>query len=179
MELKSKIDIILKTPTIDYAEDIWQFRKEILSSNDNDMFAGCGTLKDCLSPQEWINSVTECDKNFDENRVPSSTYIAVCESENKIVGIIELRHHINTPVLSLWGGHIGYTVRPSERQKGFATKMLNLVLKKAKEININKLLLVCDTDNIGSEKTILKNGGIFEKTIIIDGCEMKRYWIEI
>ena len=42
------MDIILKTPTIDYAEDIWQFRKEILSSNDNDMFAGCGTLKDCL-----------------------------------------------------------------------------------------------------------------------------------
>ena len=136
-------------------------------------------FKGLSSPQEWINSVTERNKNSDKNIVPSSTYIAVSESENKIVGIIELRHHINTPVLSLWGGHIGYTVRPAKRQKGFATIMLNLILKKAKKININRLLLVCDADNIGSEKTILKNGGIFEKTIIIDGCEMKRYWIEL
>jgi predicted acetyltransferase len=173
------MDIILKTPTTDYAEDIWQFREEILSSNDSDMFAGCGTLKDSLSPQEWINSVTECNKISNEGKAPSSTYIAVSESENKVVGIIELRHHINTPVLSLWGGHIGYTVRPSERRKGIATKMLNLVLQKAKEININRLLLVCDANNIGSEKTILKNCGIFEKAIIIDECEMKRYWINL
>lgn len=168
-------------PTEEYVEDIEHFRQEILDCNDEDRFAGCGCLETASSALEWI----DCNRmmcNADacpDGRVPSNVYIAVRESDNRIVGVIDLRHHINTPVLSTWGGHTGYTVRPSERKKGYATRMLKLLLEKAKGRGIEKILVVCNTDNTGSEKTIFANGGIFEREIVIDGCAMRRYWITV
>lgn len=94
------------------------------------------------------------------------------------MGIIDLRHHINHPVLGTWGGHCGYSVRPSERGKGYAKEMLRLNIQNAKIMGISKLLVVCDETNIASEKVILANGGVFENNIVIDGCIMKRYWID-
>ncbi len=85
--------------------------------------------------------------------VPSHMYLAVRKRDDRVAGVIDLRHHINHPILGTWGGHGGYSVCPSERGKGYA-----------KEI---------------SEKTILANGGVYEKTIDVDGCKMKRYWITV
>ena len=90
-----------------------------------------------------------------------------------------MRHHINHPILGTWGGHIGYYVRPTERKKGYASEMLRLNLLNAKQLGIDKVLVTCDADNIGSEKTILANGGVFEKEILVDDCIMKRYWITV
>ena len=111
--------------------------------------------------------------------VPSTTYLAIRQSDNRIVGIIDLRHHINHPILGSWGGHCGYSVRPSERGKGYAKEMLRLNIQNAKALGIEKLLVTCDADNIASEKTILGNGGVFESTIQVEGTEMKRYWITV
>ena len=91
----------------------------------------------------------------------------------------DLRHHIDHPILGLWGGHMGYTVRPSERGKGYAKEMLRLNIQNAKAMGIEKLLVTCDVNNKASEKTILANGGVYENTIDVDGSQMKRYWIEI
>ena len=71
-----------------------------------------------------------------------------------IVGIIDLRHHIDHPILSTWGGHIGYYVRPSERRKGYATKQIALALDYCKSLDIDKVLMSCTIDNIGSEKKV-------------------------
>lgn len=177
-----KMDTIeLLEPSEEYADDILKFKQEIMDSDDNDKFAGCGNLDSCLSIQDWIYD-TKIMSNPDTcpiGRVPSNIYIAVRKTDNKIVGIIDLRHHIDTPILSTWGGHIGYTVRPSERNKRYATQMLKLNLLNAKKRGIDKLLIVCDINNIGSEKTILNNGGIFESTLVIDDAIVKRYWITI
>jgi predicted acetyltransferase len=105
-------------------------------------------------------------------------YLAVRNGDNRIVGIIDLRHHINHPILGTWGGHCGYTVRPSERGKGYAKEMLRLNIENAKALGINRMLVTCDADNIASEKTILANGGVFENIIEVDGSRMKRYWIQ-
>jgi predicted acetyltransferase len=76
------------------------------------------------------------------------------------------------------GGHIGYGIRPSERQKGFATELLRLALEKTRELGINRVLVVCDAINVGSEKTIQKNGGIEDTDFVEDdGNVIKRYWI--
>ena len=100
-------------------------------------------------------------------------------NDNKIIGIIDLRHHINHPILGTWGGHCGYSVRPSERGKGYAKEMLRLNAHNAQKLGIPKLLITCDVKNIAGEKTIPANGGVFEKTIDVDGCIMKRCWISL
>ncbi len=174
-------NIKLMEPTTDYEEDIWQFREEIIASKDKDKFAGCGNLEQCSSAREWIDTV-RLFKNAEtcpEGRVPANCYIAVREEDNRIVGVIDLRHHINTPILSTWGGHMGYYVRPGERGKGYAKKMVRQNLQHCKALHIEKVMITCDTDNLASEKVIIANGGVFEKTVEVDGDLMKRYWISI
>jgi len=179
------VDIItLIEPTEVYAEDIWAFRQEVLErdAENEDQFAGCLSLDTCASAREWIDicrlrkSAETCQQTGTE--VPSHMFLALRQQDNKIVGIIDLRHHINHPILGTWGGHCGYTVRPAERRKGYAKEMLRLNLQKAKELGITRFLITCNVDNTASEKTILANGGIFEKIIDVDGSQMKRYWIE-
>lgn len=78
------------------------------------------------------------------------------------------------------GGHIGYGIRSSERLKGYASKLLELSLSEVKKLGIKEVLVVCDADNVGSEKTIIKNGGRADANYIEDdGNVIKRYWIEI
>ena len=168
-----------------YANDIWGFRQEILEcdAEDEDQFAGCLSLDDSKSVEEWINicelrkSEVTCGETG--TMVPSHTYLAVRKSDDKVVGVIDLRHHINHPILGTWGGHCGYSVLPSERGKGYAKEMLRLNIQNAKAMGIEKLLITCDVSNEASEKTILANGGVYEKTIEVDGCKMKRYWITV
>ncbi len=74
---------------------------------------------------------------------------------------------------------MGYYVRPTERNKGYAKEMLRQNLEKARQRGIDKVLITCDADNSVSEKTILANGGGFEKNILVDGCAMKRYWVAL
>jgi len=179
------VQLELIEPNIKYATDIWEFRREILDCNaeNEDQFAGCLSLDECKSAEEWIN-ICELRKSEETcgetgTTVPSHTYVAVRKSDEKVVGIIDLRHHINHPILGTWGGHCGYSVRPSERGKGYAKEMLRLNIQNAKAIGISKLLITCDVKNEASEKTILANGGVYEKTIDVDECQMKRYWIMV
>jgi predicted acetyltransferase/catechol 2,3-dioxygenase-like lactoylglutathione lyase family enzyme len=95
------------------------------------------------------------------------------------VGRISLRHHLNEK-LALFGGHIGYEVRPSMRQRGYGTLMCRLVLDHARALNLNRVLITCDDDNIGSQKIIEANGGILQDKID-NGRESltRRYWIAL
>ena len=83
------------------------------------------------------------------------------------------------PVLSTWGGHIGYSVRPSERGHGYAKEMLRLNLENCRAIGINKVLITCARGNTASEKTILANGGVFESEITVDNEVIRRFWITL
>lgn len=96
----------------------------------------------------------------------------------KIISRVQVRHYFNE-FLEKYGGHIGCSVRPCERRKGYANFMLSLCLPYCKKIGLKKVLLTCKVSNVGSRKTILKNGGIYENNVFCeeDKCELERYWI--
>ena len=173
--------IQLIKPTLAYADDILAFRHEVEAANDPDDFAGCSFLKKCATAEEWLKILAERENpaTTPKGSVPSNAYLAVRMSDNRIVGMIDLRHHIDHPILGLWGGHMGYTVRPSERGKGYASEMLRLNLENCRLRGMNKILLTCSRENPSSERTILANGGVFEKEICVDGEYIKRYWITL
>ena len=110
--------------------------------------------------------------------VPDSTFFCLDEERNILVGAVNIRHELNDYLLA-HGGHIGDGVRPSERRKGYATRMIALALEECRKLGITRVLLVCDKDNIGSAKSIVRNGGVLENEIIQDGTVEQRYWIDL
>lgn len=129
--------------------------------------------------EDFQEFLTEIKKDVTNNyRWVNSTLFFLME-DDKILGAIQVRHHIDHPNLRDAGWHIGYGIRPSERRKWYATKMLGLWLKEAKKLGIDKVLISCDDDNIASEKVIINNGGIFRKEVEKDWEMLKTYWITL
>ena len=115
----------------------------------------------------------------DPKYVPSSLYYAYDDERNIMVGAVNIRHYLNDKLM-FDGGHIGDGVRPSERRKGYATKIIALALDECKKLGIDKVLITCNKDNIGSKKSIINNGGILENEVIDeDGEKVLRYWINL
>lgn len=112
-----------------------------------------------------------------DDMVPHSTYWLVNE-ENRILGAVNIRHRLNDKLLR-GAGHIGYGIRPSERRKGYASEALHQALEIVKDFGVDRALVVCHKTNIGSARTIQKNGGILENEVEIDGEIFQRYWIDI
>ena len=124
----------------------------------------------------YLNSL-EINKPKD-GKVPSSVFFCLDEKRNIMVGDVNIRHYLNEYLL-LYGGHIGDGIRPSEQKKGYATKMIGLALKECQKMGIQKVLMVCDKDNIGSAKSIIRNGGILENELNVNGNIIQRYWIDL
>ena len=108
--------------------------------------------------------------------VNHSTYWLV-NNEDKVVGVVNIRHGLTDRTIHI-GGHIGYGIRPSERKKGYATEILRLSLEKANQLGIEKALVTCNKENIGSAKAIQKNGGQLESEVEDEsGNLFQRYWV--
>jgi predicted acetyltransferase len=110
--------------------------------------------------------------------VAQSTYWLV-SPDGRVLGTSRLRHRL-TPQLKHSGGHIGYDVRPSERGKGYGTRLLALTLQRARELGVERVLLTCDDDNLASARVIEKNGGQLENKVLSprSGKLHRRYWVE-
>ena len=116
-------------------------------------------------------------KDAEEGLVPDSVFFLLDEDRDRLLGAVNIRHYLNEHLLKE-GGHIGDGIRPSERRKGYATEMVRLALLECKKLGIDRVLMTCDKDNIGSAKSILKNGGVLENEFLNEDGEIEqRYWI--
>ena len=127
--------------------------------------------------EDWVKKIHNNVNIPDKDWGKSLTYLAFDDIDN-LIGILSVRYDLPKEKVMEFG-HIGYGVRPSERRKGYATKIIGLALKECQKLNIDKVLLVCDKDNIGSAKSIKNNGAILENEIVKDSKTIQRYWIEI
>lgn len=118
-------------------------------------------------------------KSESDGKVPDSVFFLLDEDRNRLLGAVNIRHYLNEFLLRE-GGHIGDGIRPSERRKGYATEMIRLALIECKKLGMNRVLMACNKDNIGSAKSIINNGGILENEFIdSDGEVAQRYWITL
>ena len=114
-----------------------------------------------------------------DGKVPDSVFFLLDADRNRLLGAVNIRHYLNEFLLRE-GGHIGDGIRPSERRKGYATEMIRLALIECKKMGIDRVLMTCDRDNIGSAKSIIRNGGVLENEIVSsEGVMIQRYWITI
>ena len=144
-------DISRKDDAISYIQEFLDYGSEI---------NGVGSLDRYLDDYEgWLEKL-EVDRTMEpnENRVPADTYFLVRESDERIIGMINIRHCLNEN-LRLIGGHIGYSVRPTERRKGYNKINLYLGLLRCQELGIDEVLMDCDADNLGSARTMQALGG--------------------
>lgn len=168
-------------PTKDFEEQVLKIVQEFV--DDGTTLYWVWWLKRFVDNYDgWLKYLkqNEQEETVDINRVPANQYILINESDNKVIGFINTRLRINDSLLQHWG-HIWYSIRPSERQKHYATAQLFTVLKIYKDLWIEKVLLTCDESNIWSAKTIQNCWWILENEIIdpIDWELVQRYWINI
>ena len=150
--------MLLIEPTLEYAKDIEAYRQEFLDIEGS--MDGCGSLRRCATGAEWIEkSIQGKDPKYvPEGRVPATQFVYVREEDNRVVGMLQLRHCFNE-YLEKYAGHIGYSIRRDDRGKGCGTAGLRLAIEAARKIiPEDEIYLRVRKDNIASQKVMLNNG---------------------
>ena len=167
-------------PTIAYERQIREYRSKFLYPGAS--MDGGGSLIRYENVAEWLELVraNKSPETVKPGLVPATQYVFVREEDEKIVGVLQIRHFLN-PALVCYSGHIGYSVAPDERRKGYATQMLRLALDECRKRGIRRALITCVRGNEGSRMTILKCGGVWESTVYQAEKDryLERYWIDL
>lgn len=171
------MDIKLLKPTLEMEEEYCDFVEEWNQTGQSIVPYSARPLG--RDYRTWLEDAAKIEKRetCPADLVPAHTYF-LGNKDGKILGAINIRHYLNDYLFN-FGGHIGYGIRPSERNKGYATKMLALGLPQAKDLGISKMLITCNKSNISSAKVILKNRGVLENEVVEEGVIIQRYWVDL
>lgn len=162
-------------PTIEHKDDALAFKQEFID-NGEQTINGSELLDQLDSYEDWLKSVTDniSKETVNPEWVVTDTFFALDDNDS-IVGIIDLRRELKGFLVDF--GNTGYSVRPSERKKGYATEMLRQLLDVARDCGLNSLQLSVERSNEPSVKTIVKNGGEYERSFEFQGEEADVYRI--
>ena len=172
--------IELHLPTSHHKTAAESFKNEFFEAQER--VINGSAMFDQMEYEPWLalNTNNRHKSTVNNGWVEATTFFVVRQHDNKIIGMIDVRHNLGNEFLMQYGGHIGYAVCPSERKKGYATEMLRMGLEYAKSLNIDKVMLGCYSDNIPSVRTIEKCGGVlFETKCYTDGKPLSIYWIDL
>lgn len=161
----------LKSKALEYRQEHFDVGEWII--NGSELFDRI------VSYDEWIEKVTANAKaeTVDSDWVLTDTFLAVRASDERIVGIADLRYQLNDFLKDF--GNCGYSVRPSERRKGYASEILRQICAAAREHGLRQLQLSVEKDNTASIKTIEKNGGNYCRSFIFEEEEAYVYLIDL
>lgn len=169
----------LVTPSLAYEAQILAYREESLAADQGRMNGVSGLDK--LSVPEWLD-LLERKKHDDtrpEGMVPDSTFLCLRLTDDRLVGMINIRHVLNEYLFN-YGGHIGYSIRPRDRGQGYGKEQLRLGLMACRKLGINPVLLTCEPWNAASQRVITALGGIYEDSRTNpEGKTLMRYWIHL
>lgn len=166
---------VLMKPDAAYKEAYMSFYHEWKASEEK--MIPWVIAKDPAYFEKMVQELLDAEKGIGLKKgyVPDSTYWLM--HHKKVIGVVNIRHELSE-ILRNSGGHIGYGIRPSERQKGYAKLLLKLSLQEIKKLGVQRALVVCDDWNTASRRTILANGGIQDEDYIEeDGAVVQRFWI--
>lgn len=166
-----------KDEIIDYINEYVIFNSDI---------NGTGSLDKILEGETFEQALERClNMQYEEyakklGRCQSKTFLLIREFDNRIIGSINVRWNL-TEEMKQFGGNIGYGIRPTERRKGYNKINLYLGLIEAQKLGLDKLMLDCDVNNLGSERTMQALGGILERTEVdpYDGLLTSVYWFNV
>lgn len=165
-------EVGLIRPTVALREAFLQ----ALTESDRHDGAGIETLQGPEDFEAWIELLNAEEHTPQQPGHVTCSYWWITDGADYL-GAIALRHELNEYLYN-FGGHVGYSVRPAYRRRGIASEALRQVVTRAHERGMERLLLTCDSDNIGSQRTIVANGGVLEDTRQrADGAVTLRYWI--
>lgn len=176
-----KENVILVKPKESFVKEIRSYREEMLLAGSS--MDGTGALRRMENPLDWLNynAIMENPETVPENKVQATQFVLTDSDTGRIYGMLQVRHELNE-YLRKYAGHIGYSVRPTERRKGYAKKMLKLALGYCKEtLGLERVMVSCLVENEASRRTILACGGVFEETVYehIENVWLEKYWISL
>lgn len=174
----------LELPSKNRKDKILDYINEIIIYNSETN--GLGSLSKIIDGYSFEEALEIClnmqykeyAKKLGKSQV--KTFLLIRKNDDKIIGCINIRWNL-TDYMKKYSGNIGYGIRPTERNKGYNKINLYLGLLEAKKLNLNKVMLVCETNNLPSSKTIEALGGILERKEIDpnDGLLTSYYWINV
>ena len=173
-------DLELVEASKKHEKQAMEYRQEYINFGEKKI-NGSSRFMEFDNYDRWLEKIVR-QRNLKPSMstTPATTYFMIRKTDDKIIGSIQLRHHLTEELLKD-GGNIGYGIRPSERGKGYGSKQLHLVLEKAKALGLSKVMISCGKDNRASARVAIQGGGVLSgEGFDEDAGEVTEiYWINL